>query len=664
MEPKSTSPQNLTALEHAWNRYVQHDVIEIQRVRPEVANSWQRCRNYKVNPYGADEYAVNSLELRERLHQYHHLVKIARSAMENLYGFVRGSGFEIVLSDPHGYLLEVIGDREILAKARKVQLCPGGDWHESAKGTNAIGTAIMEKQPVQILAWEHFCRQNHFLTCSAAPIFDPEGEMVGVLNISGDFRYANAHTLGMVVAAVNAIEKQLCLHKVTSKLYVAYKYSQTLLESISDGIVSVDNSGFIAEMNSSGGKILGINHQAAKGKHINTVMQQPAPIMSLLATGEGYQDREVHLEKQGKKIFSTATMLRDDSGSTIGAVAVLRESREFQKSRRAQLSTLPPRYSFDDIIGDSVAIAEAREWAKLAAQSSSTILLIGESGTGKELFAQSIHNASPRSKGPFVAVNCASFPEALIESELFGYEEGAFTGAKKGGSPGKFESADSGTLFLDEIGDMPLNAQAKVLRVIQEKKVSRIGSHEERSVDIRIVASTHKNLKDEVSKGLFREDLYYRLNVLVIRLPALRDRIGDIPLLARHLADKIFEKNGRHKVCIGDDFIRKCCSHDWPGNVRELGNAIESATLRSGENGVLTAQHLLLDAPEYSHSATNSVEVIPLCELEKRAISAALSMYEGNILKAAANLGIGRNTLYRKIKEYGIEHVASPSVSP
>jgi len=661
MERNSSSPQRLPALEQAWSRFVQNEVIEIQRVRPEVANSWQRCRNYKVNPYGADDYVVNQLELRERLHQYHHLVKIARSAMENLYCFVRGSGFEIVLSDPHAYLLEVIGDREILSMASKVQLCPGGNWHESAKGTNAIGTAIMEKQPVQILAWEHFCRPNHFLTCSAAPIFDPEGEMVGVLNISGDYRYANAHTLGMVVAAVNAIEKQLCLHKVTSKLYVSYKYSQTLLESISDGIVSVDNSGVIAEMNSSGGRIFGINHQAARGKHINAVMQQSAPIMSLLATGEGYQDREILLEKQGKKIYSSATMLLDDSGSTIGAVAVLREAREPQKNRRAQQFSLP-RYSFEDIIGESVAITKAKEWAKLAAQSASTILISGESGTGKELFAQSIHNAGSRRNAPFIAINCAAFPETLIESELFGYEEGAFTGAKKGGSPGKFESADHGTLFLDEIGDMPLNVQAKVLRVIQEKKVSRIGSIEEKPVDIRIIASTHKNLKDEVQRGNFREDLYYRLSVLVVQVPALRDRAGDVPLLAMHLMEKITEKMSKPKVCMGDDFIHKLCSHTWPGNVRELENVIERFVIGSGEKQTLALQQVIPDAVDSLDSPireNKSAEVIPLSEMEKRAITAALDIYDGNIQKVAAKLGVGRNTLYRKIREYGIVHASS-----
>lgn len=649
----------MTALEQAWSRYVQSDVIEIQRVRPEVANSWQRCRNYKVNPYGSGELSVNSLELRERLHQNHHLVKIARSAMENLYSFVRGSGFEIVLSDPHAYLLEVIGDREILSRARKVQLCPGGNWHESVKGTNAIGTAIMEKQPVQILAWEHFCRPNHFLTCSAAPIFDPEGEMLGVLNISGDYRYANAHTLGMVVAAVNAIEKQLCLHKVTSKLYVSYKYSQTLLESISDGIVSVDNSGVIAEMNSSGGRIFGINHQAAKGKHISNVMRQPAPIISLLATGEEYQDREIMLEKQGKKIYSTATMLLDDSGNTIGAVAVLREARESLKARRIQPS-LPPRYSFGDIIGVSSAITEVKEWARLAAQSASTVLLNGESGTGKELFAQSIHNASPRRNAPFIAVNCAAFTDTLIESELFGYEDGSFTGAKKGGCAGKFESADHGTLFLDEIGDMPLNVQAKVLRVIQEKKVARVGAIEEKQVDIRIIASTHKNLKDEVVKGRFREDLYYRLSVLVVRVPPLRERVEDIPLLAMHLAEKNAEKMGKALLGMEDAFVDKLRAYSWPGNVRELENVIECALIGSGDKGILKLHHLVLDeAPFVARDLPKTIEVITLSEMEKHAISVALAKYNGNIQKVAAKLGIGRNTLYRKIREYGITHPCS-----
>lgn len=658
MQDAQTLPQNLTVLEQTWTRYVQNDVIEIHRIRPEVANSWQRCRNYKVNPYELGEQTVNQLELRERLHRNHHLVKIARTAMENLYTFVRGSGFEIVLSDQHAYLLEVVGDRDIISKGSKVQLCPGGNWHESVRGTNAIGTALMERQPVQILAWEHFCRPNHFLTCSAAPIFDPEGEIVGVLNISGDYRYANAHTLGMVVAAVNAIEKQLCLHKVTSKLYISYKYSQTLLESITDGIVSVNNSGIIAEMNSSGGKIFGINHQAAKGKHINTVMRQQAPILSLLATGEGYQDREIVLEKQGAKVYSSATLLLDDSGNTIGAVAVLRQGRDALKARRAPLASLP-RYSFDDIIGESCAINEAKDWARQAANSGSTILLSGESGTGKELFAQSIHGASSFRNGPFIAINCAAIPETLVESELFGYAEGTFTGAKKGGSPGKFESADRGTLFLDEIGDMPLSVQAKVLRVIQEKKISRVGSSEERQVEIRIIASTHKDLRAEVRNGSFREDLFYRLSVLVVRVPPLRDREGDIPLIARYLVDKISERMGRPRVEVDDSFWGRLDSHYWPGNVRELENAIEQAIVKAGEGGVLSARHLGFDDVAVDAPRAGGTEIVSLSEMERQAITAALNRFDGNIQKAAARLGIGRNTLYRKIREYGITYAGS-----
>lgn len=200
-----------------------------------MASSWQRCRHLNVNPFQEADGYVNQLELRERIYHKQYLLKVARPFMDNLYNFVKGSGFQVVLTDELGYLLEVLGDNEIVNRTRQVLLCPGGNWSESQQGTNAIGTAIVEKKPVQIYAWEHYCKSNHFLTCSAAPIFNPEGEAIGILDISGDYRVANAHTLGMVVAAVNAIENQLRLQKATDKLYTAYRYSNTLLENMSDG---------------------------------------------------------------------------------------------------------------------------------------------------------------------------------------------------------------------------------------------------------------------------------------------------------------------------------------------------------------------------------------------------------------------------------------------
>ncbi len=647
--------QKLLIMQKTWNRYIENQELDVQLLRPEVANSWQRCRNLNVNPFQEVDGHVNQLELRERLYHKQLLLKIARPFMDNLYNFVKGSGFQVVLTDEQGYLLEVLGDNDIVNRTRQVLLCPGGNWSEAEKGTNAIGTAIIEKKPVQIYAWEHYCKPNHFLTCSASPIFNPEGEVIGILDISGDYRVANAHTLGMVVAAVNAIENQLRLQKATDKLYMAYRYSNTLLENMSDGLISINNNGVITEMNAKAGEIFGCNPALAKGRHVEQIYNARATILQVVAEGVEYEDREIIIEKIGRKIYSSATVLRDDSGSTIGAVAVFREMNSRQPVRRPTILQ-SHCYTFDDIIGASPAINAAKEWAKLAAASPSTVHIKGESGTGKELFAQAIHNASPRRDRQFIALNCAALPENLIESELLGYEEGTFTGAKKGGQAGKFEIADGGTIFLDEIGDMSLNVQAKLLRVIQEKKVSRIGSAHERPVDIRIIAATHKDLNEEVHQGRFRQDLYYRLNVLEITIPPLRERREDLPMLAAHLVEKVSTKLGRSGVRIDDGFMQTIQAHDWPGNIRELENAMERALIRAGVDSVLTAD--LLDVqgvrPEVETVATRVTEIRSLRDVEKSMIVEALAFYEGNIQKAAAKLGIGRNTLYRKMKDYEI----------
>jgi transcriptional regulator with PAS, ATPase and Fis domain len=559
----------------------------------------------------------------------------------------------VVLTDEHGFLLEVLGDHEIVSRAQQVQLCPGGNWSEAVKGTNAIGTARAEKKPVQIHAWEHFCQPHHFLTCSASPIFDQDGEMVGVLDISGDYRVANAHTLGMVVAAVNAIENQFRLIKATDKLYMAYRYSNALLENMSDGLISIDNNGIVTEINAKGGEIFEVDPLRVKGLHVDHICNARA-ITQVLSEGIEDENQEIVIEKVGKKIYCSASQLRDDAGVIIGAVAVFDEVNNRHPLKRTTIKYLP-RYSFDDIIGESPALSASKEWAKLAAASSSTVLIKGESGTGKELFAQSIHNASSRRQCQFVAINCASLPENLIESELFGYEEGAFTGAKRGGQAGKFEVADGGTIFLDEIGDMSLTVQAKLLRVIQEKRIARIGSANEKPVDIRIIAATHKDLGGEVQKGSFRQDLYYRLNVLELRIPSLRERHQDLPVLVRHLAQKISARLNRNAPRIDDDFTMKIQSHTWPGNVRELENVLERAIIQAGVDGSLTADLLKFQKTELVPVLeANTTSIKSLRETEKDTISETLSFYQGNVQKAAAKLGIGRNTLYRKMREYGV----------
>jgi transcriptional regulator with PAS, ATPase and Fis domain len=314
-----------------------------------------------------------------------------------------------------------------------------------------------------------------------------------------------------------------------------------------------------------------------------------------------------------------------------------------------------PRLSVEDIVGESASMTELKIRTRMAAASSSTVLLEGESGTGKELVAQAIHYSGQRSAGPFVAVNCAALPESLVESELFGYEEGSFTGAKKGGQAGKFEMANRGTLFLDEIGDMPLCAQMKMLRVIQERKVTRIGATVDREIDIRIIAATLKDLKQEVKEGRFRQDLYYRLNVLNLRIPPLRERLEDIPDLAQSLAIRIAARMKVDAKEFDEGLLDKLKFYSWPGNVRELENTIERAINLAGDDSILRAGYFELVAPDAGMDVSEPAEGVPLRplnEVEEEMIRKAIAFHNGNINKAAISLGISRNTLYRKMKEY------------
>ena len=457
--PAQTSSQAL----EAWSRYVEDDQLDLRLVRAEVATSWRRCRGLAVSPFDELDAAIDDGELRERTFQRQMLIKLARPFMENLYNFVRGSGFEVILTDEEGVLLEVLGDMDIMGRTKRVQLCPGGNWSEASRGTNAIGTAIVEKRPVQIYAWEHYCQPNHFLTCSASPIFDVDGSILGALDLSGDYHLANPHTLGMVVAAVNAIEIQLRVQRMTNKLYRAYRYSNILLENMSDGLISIDNHGIVTELNARGAELLGVAPAVAKGCHVSGINDASPAILPILSDGVEHEEKQIVISRVGREIRSSASLLRDDNGTIIGAVAVLHEVG--REPVRRLTSKRSKGYTFDDIVGKSPAITALKDSARMAAASPFTVLISGETGTGKELFAQAIHASSPRGDRPFIPINCGAIPEYLVESELFGYEDGAFTGARKGGKTGKFESADGGTIFLDEIGDMPLNAQMKLLRV-------------------------------------------------------------------------------------------------------------------------------------------------------------------------------------------------------
>jgi len=648
----------------AWEQYLEKEILDEQLVRSSVASSWQRCRSLKVNPISpAGDYDAEVRRLEQRRDEKEHLIRVAQPFLRELARCVSGTEFEIILTDEQGYLLEIAGDPRIVERAREVHLCAGADWSEGRKGTNAIGTAIVEKAPVRVHAWEHFCAQNQFLTCSAAPILDPDGNVAGVIDISGDFRQANPHTLGIVMATVRAIENQLRLERAMNRLTAVSRWSSALVQGFTDGVLAVDNSGVITEINARCGEILGINATLARGNRLNEVYHGETPLLQVIRTGKEYRNQEIILDPSGRRAQSSASLLRDDHGAIVGAVAFLHEVQA-QTSVRKTPVFFAHRFQFGDIVGSSLAMQTAKEWASLAATCNSTVLILGDSGTGKELFANAIHHASARSRGPFLAINCAAMPESLIESELFGYTDGSFTGAKKGGQSGKFEMASGGTIFLDEIGEMSLSMQAKLLRVLQERTVSRIGSSTEINIDIRVIAATHCDLTKDVEAGRFREDLYYRLAVLEVKIPPLRERKEDIPELARSLVAKIAKRLERPAAAISANALQKLAGYSWPGNVREMENVIERALVRARGASTLASEHIEMPANSIRHASAparntpqpwEQAHSVRLRDVEKQAIAEALSACRGNIKQAAAQLGIARNTLYRKMQEFGLE---------
>jgi transcriptional regulator of acetoin/glycerol metabolism len=630
----------------AWETFLAGDGVPVNAVRRMVEDSWRRSLESGVNPSrisaprAVDDDGLHSL--RKRCNE---LIEAARPVMAQAREFLVESGTVMVLTDPTGVILWTEGDTGAKDHAQGIQLVPGALWTEAGSGTNAIGTALATGQPVQICAAEHFVESVKQWTCSATVIHDPcDGQLLGVLDISGLSGAHNMHCLALAVTGAGRIESRLAaieMEKRARLLDLTLNHSRRWGDG---GLVVFDRRGRLVRANESGGQFL-----ESKGLSLTSCGD-----LGIAAFVENPAARAPNLPEWLRREWLQSVMDRDER---LGAVLAI------PRSGGPATAAQPPSAgtaggAFSGIIGASEAISKARARARQLAGLHVPVLLLGPTGAGKEVFARALHNAGQSAKGPFVPLNCGVMTRDLLASELFGYADGAFTGARRGGMAGKFEAAHGGTLFLDEIGEMPLDLQAHFLRVLEEGEVYRLGEHKPRKVSVRLVAATNRDLRAEVAAGRFRMDLFYRLAVTVLRLPALADHREDIPLLAGHFIHQAAQRHGMPEKSMAPEVLEALMAYGWPGNVRELRNVIEGMVLLS-EGAALTVEDLPpeLCQTEPSAAPQSKERLAPgrLIDTERDAIVSAIHAEKGNFTAAARQLGIAKSTLYEKMKRLGID---------
>lgn len=648
-----------------WSKFCESGDADPGVVREFILASWQRSRVYNVDPLNVEQVKISKSRLEEILEVRKLLVRISLPVIENIYSFIKGSRSIIILTDENGIILSRIGDPEYLNDSQAYE--PGIEYSERTIGTNGIGTSLFLDHAVQIWAEEHFAERNHDVSCSAAPIHDIDGRVIGCLNLSCLWDRVHTHTLGMVQAAANSIEQQMRVESVLENKMALLQEKEGIFELIHDGLLTIDRNLMITDINEQARRMLGIESGHGAGSLVGQYILSGIDFRKIIIDSKSVYDRDATLVLNTGVL--SCTLSATPIGNADGLVITLREAKSVRRmvNRYAGAKAV---FTFDDIIGESPQIRESIRFAKIAGQSSTNTLILGESGTGKEMFAQAIHNDSDRSGGPFVAINCGALPRELIQSELFGYADGAFTGARRRGNPGKFELADGGTIFLDEIGEMPLSAQVNLLRVVESKEVVRVGDTYARPIDVRVIAATNSRLMQAITENTFREDLYYRLNVLTINLPPLRLRAGDVLLLMNHFLQKVCRAIGRTLPAIDTEVQKALLGYRWPGNIRELENTLERAVHVCRDN-IITMEDLSRDvtlqfnagskqpAPvhrterQQPHISGNSAQLLK--HQEYSSILDVLGENGGNIRRSAEMLGIARSTLYEKIRRFGID---------
>jgi sigma-54 dependent transcriptional regulator, acetoin dehydrogenase operon transcriptional activator AcoR len=629
---------------------------------PAIDNSWRRCLNdFKLDP--ARDYQPTILDqgrLKSLRDEHEDLMQIARAEMDSLYEQIADSGYALLLANNDGVILCEKVDPVLKKMFVHAGLIVGAQWSEQSEGTNGIGTCATEARPITIHESDHFRSRHVTLSCSAAPIHDSNGRLIAVLDASivnaGGTRKSKVHTVALVNSSARMIEKCLFLRRHSAHSMLRFHYRPEFVDLLHDGAIAVATDGTIVATDMTGFKLLGAqDRKDLIGCSIADVFGTTYEELLAAANAGRHAMWELRDNRFGRRYY--ASLVGADRLSSRTSIPSPITARGIVHVARNN-STSP--ITLADLAGEDPQMLRNLRIAQRIADSNVPVVVRGPTGSGKEAFAKALHLASSRAKEPFVAINCAAIPEALIESELFGYSRGAFTGARREGMRGRIVQASGGTLFLDEIGDMPLPLQTRLLRVLEELEVTPLGGDAAIKVNIRIMCASHRNLSDMMTRGEFREDLYYRLNGVSLELPPLAMRKDKEALICKCIAR---ESARGEAASIEATALKRLLAYSWPGNIRELRNTIRTA-LAICNNRVIRLGDLPVDIrgrrPQLSGQGqgaactAGSSPHVTLASAERQALVQVIEQNQWNMTLVAAHFNISRNTLYRKIKRHGI----------
>ncbi|MCQ6519318.1 sigma-54-dependent Fis family transcriptional regulator [Bacillus cereus] len=608
---------------HTWKKFVNEGVLDSNRINQRISESWHRCKQANVNPHmNKGQKILSSNIFQEQKKKSEIFLDIALPQIQNMRKTIDELQMMALLIDPDGYVLSLSGNKQTLKRAKHINFIEGVKWTESAVGTNAIGTALEIEEAIMISGTEHYTVASHSWSCAAAPIHNDDGKLIGVLDFSCPIEFSHPYMLGMVTSIAHAIERECSIRVHQNELHLIHRFldvidsdEQVVICNHRDVIVSASKSVRERINNWSRMKLEELMHHG-----LETKLEIP--------------------------VYSNERM--------IGKCMYLKENKQMNTYSAL---TFIKGITFSGVTGTSRAFQHTLEEIKLVSPTDASVYVCGETGVGKEYVARAIHENSPRKDGPFIAVNCGSLPKELMESELFGYAEGAFTGARRQGYKGKFEQANGGTLFLDEIGEVPPEMQVALLRVLQERTITPIGSSKLVPVNIRIITATHKDLLRLVEEGKFRQDLYYRLHVYPLYVPSLIERKEDIPYFIQHFCER---KNWN--VVFPKSIYNQFLQHTWPGNIRELVNVLERIYILSQGREICEKQVDFLLQTMRGNQQQLELQVENKTEhtlhfrekIQRDSMIEALQKTNGNVSLAAKLLNVPRSTFYKRMQKYKV----------